>query len=879
VASQASVETAVVRRLLDLIADVIRAEYQEEGSVEGDRPPPETQLEYNSCYFDRQHAPKPVELERLPSLLQQCCGARQNPFLQCSTDPSFSQYRTLLLTGLAFHLHSVHGGGPLSLSSDTVLSEGHGSSALAMDSAAATALHLWPPSNNIGHQQFVGGNATNQSVFSIFSHACVTSLGPPRLEYWLQQPLTNRNAILQRQDAVDFWVRHSLARDALRTQGLRALTGLDLHHIAHSLSHYSSLVKGSATAEDGGEVEPLASTNASSSGGWNTRKALVAMYHLYLLSAHKVPLLTELFQSALTEDSPNQEINNQDDSLLTQLFQSLLQCNHELQRSVDLVDTVMDLQQAPREYVIRADYKEELVDIQEELERVTQEIQAHHEEINEAWSQVSGTPAGSNAVRLESVAEGSDNGGSWQFRLTDTNHSKILQTTWKGKVTVHKILKNGVYFTTQPLRQWSQQQADLRREQDQHQRQVVQDAIQVAATYAPVLLRLAEALAPLDVLVALAHVAAHSTTGPYCRPELTDSDADGAGIHLIQARHPCVERQESIDFIPNDYHLVFGESNFLIVTGPNSTSDGLLVSMCVLLCHRFNSLLSHPFLRTVGGKSTYIRALGAIVTMAQIGAFVPCTSATINICQYVDFCWRVTSPLSNHPFTHSVSLCTVSLFVRSHILTRVGAGDHQDRGISTFMAEMLESSSILRTATKRSLIIIDELGRGTSTFDGYGLAKAIAEYIVQSIGCITVFATHFHELTVLEEEETSVRNCHVTAQKGDHGLTFLYEIQPGPCLESFGIQVAEMAQVPQRVVQDAKRRAQRLEHWDRGSTRRRRIDTTDQQRADTNEANQDATAWLQRFCQLPIPDLLSKQYTSEEEKRLAVMNLLELEAA
>ena len=193
------------------------------------------------------------------------------------------------------------------------------------------------------------------------------------------------------------------------------------------------------------------------------------------------------------------------------------------------------------------------------------------------------------------------------------------------------------------------------------------------------------------------------------------------------------------------------------------------------------------------------------------------------------------------------------------------------------MAEMLESSAILQTATKRSLIIIDELGRGTSTFDGYGLAKAIAEYMVQSIGCITVFATHFHELTVLEEEEPSVRNCHVTAQKGDHGLTFLYAIQPGPCLESFGIQVAEMAQVPSSVVEDAKRRARRLEHWDRhgGPAQRRRMDNT----GDDEEDDDAAAAWMQRFRQLPIPDLLSKSFASEDEKRLAFLNMLQQEAA
>jgi len=310
--------------------------------------------------------------------------------------------------------------------------------------------------------------------------------------------------------------------------------------------------------------------------------------------------------------------------------------------------------------------------------------------------------------------------------------------------------KDGTKFTNRALKDAAQRLADLTADYNARQTELVEQVVAVAHSFVDVWLTVAATLAELDVLAGFAELSVNAPT-PFVRPEMLDADA--GEVTLQGSRHPCVEAQDEVDFIKNDCDMRRGQSWFQIITGPN-----------------------------MGGKSTYIRQVGVAVLMAQVGCFVPCDAARIA--------------------------------VRDCIFARVGAGDCQLRGVSTFMAEMLETASILKGATARSLVIIDELGRGTSTYDGFGLAWAISEHLMQEIGCSTLFATHFHELTALRGE-VGVRNLHVETaiDKASGRLTMIYKVSEGACDQSFGIHVAEYARFPEAVLELARKKALELEDF------------------------------------------------------------------
>lgn len=239
----------------------------------------------------------------------------------------------------------------------------------------------------------------------------------------------------------------------------------------------------------------------------------------------------------------------------------------------------------------------------------------------------------------------------------------------------------------------------------------------------------------------------------YVRPDITLEPS----LTITDGRHPVVEaiRREE-PFVPNDTHLDTGENRLIIITGPN-----------------------------MAGKSTYMRQVALITLMAQLGSFVPARSARIGV---VD-----------------------------RIFTRVGASDDLAAGQSTFMVEMSEVADILRGATKRSLVILDEIGRGTSTFDGISIARAVAEHIAQKIGCKTLFATHYHELIALEDEIRGVKNWSVAVKRRGDGIVFLRKIVPGGVDDSYGIEVAKLAGIPPKVVERAKEALVELERGGAGN--------------------------------------------------------------
>ncbi len=301
-----------------------------------------------------------------------------------------------------------------------------------------------------------------------------------------------------------------------------------------------------------------------------------------------------------------------------------------------------------------------------------------------------------------------------------------------------QTLVNAERFTTPELKEYESKILDAEEKIVEIERRLFAELRSAIAAEAKRIRQTALALAEVDVLAALAHIAALRN---YIRPKFDDS----ADLEIIGGRHPVIEMQELAGdrFVPNDLYLNSTTHTVLVLTGPN-----------------------------MGGKSTYLRQAALVVILAQMGSFVPAASARLGI---VD-----------------------------RVFTRIGASDNLARGRSTFMVEMTETAAILHTATPRSLILLDEVGRGTATYDGLAIAWAAVEYIHARTRAKTLFATHYFELTELAERLSGVKNYHVSVKETGNGIVFLRKVEPGAADRSYGIEVAKLAGLPNEVIERAR---------------------------------------------------------------------------
>ncbi|MFZ0951009.1 MAG: DNA mismatch repair protein MutS [Candidatus Sulfotelmatobacter sp.] len=313
-----------------------------------------------------------------------------------------------------------------------------------------------------------------------------------------------------------------------------------------------------------------------------------------------------------------------------------------------------------------------------------------------------------------------------------------------------QTLVNAERFTTPELKEYEAKILDAQEKIVEIERRLFTELRTAIASEARRIRQTALALAEVDVLASLAHIAALRN---YCRPQFisstgTATTAGNSGdLEIVEGRHPVIEQQEmaggSERFVPNDLYLNASTHTILLLTGPN-----------------------------MGGKSTYLRQTALIVILAQMGSFVPARSARLSV---VD-----------------------------RVFTRIGASDNLARGRSTFMVEMTETAAILHTATARSLILLDEVGRGTSTYDGLAIAWAAIEYLHARVRAKTLFATHYFELTELAEQLAGVKNYHVSVKETGGGIVFLRKVEPGAADRSYGIEVAKLAGLPNEVITRAR---------------------------------------------------------------------------
>ncbi|CAH0720022.1 unnamed protein product, partial [Brenthis ino] len=530
-------------------------------------------------------------------------------------------------------------------------------------------------------------HSPSRSLFGLLDR-CRTQHGKRLLAQWLRQPLRDINLINERLDIVELLMENSQLRLQLHEEHLKRIP--DLQALARRLTRKK------ANLQD--------------------------CYRIYQ-AIDRLPHLLQCLGEA----------NNS--TVHSSLTEPISELNNDLEKFQQMIEATVDMDAIDRgDFLVKPSFDEQLQSLSEELDKLQN---AADKELNKAARDL-GMDAG-KTIKLENNPQ-----NGFCFRVT-LKEEQNLRGNKKYKII--DAVRAGVRFKTSALETITEDYTQAKAAYEKEQDKVVSEIICIAAGYSECLTCLSHILSRLDVLVSFA-IAAATAPYPYCRPEITESLDE---FILKDVRHPCLEIQEGVSYIPNDVVFKRGSCIMHIVTGAN-----------------------------MGGKSTWMRSAGAAALLAHAGAPVAAARARLPRLR---------------------ALCA-----------RVGAADCEGKGLSTFMVEMIESASILRTATPDSLVLVDELGRGTSTYEGCGIAWAIAEKLATEIQCFCLFATHYHELTQLPSLHPNVIvNSHAEASVLNGQLLLLHKILPGPATHSLGLHVAKLAGLPDSVIKYAEEKQAQLE--------------------------------------------------------------------
>lgn len=747
-----------------------------------------------------------IKSKELPKIYYESCSIENDlmkllkgsDIKQCVHFLTDLQLACKCLCSIVKHLDLLNDNGSIN---KCILKNYHINKYLKLDKAAMVALNIYDDihidyGSNKNTTKINSSSANTLTLYK-FLNKCKTKIGQRKLLNWIIHPIRDEKKINERLDMVEIFKEESVIRSIIQSDYLRKVC--DLQIIIKKFKTTSSYLNDTKDNIKGSNNND----NIYDHNNNNTMIMKKKNYNIIFKSKHSCNLedLVKLYDTIVVSKKIYYLLNDykgtNQDTLNKKILKPLGECLIKLEPYLKLIELTIDFEEIEKQnnYLISRTFDDDLDLLATQKDNIYNLIKEHRLEVEEDIQYLKGKEKIKKKATTSKLIGGTINNSNNNYnnnnikediKLVECNINIFLFRAVKKDINYIqerkniyiqvRMNKNEILFHTNKLKNLCRQYEHILNQYNIAQESLAHKAIQVACSYWEPIIILSKIISDIDIFCSFGFICC-SSISTYVRPEIEEN---GHILHMKNSRHPLVESNLLLinNFIPNDVYMNKDITRLNIITGPN-----------------------------MGGKSTYIRQIALICVMAHIGCFVPCTYAKIPI------------------FTQ--------------IMCRVGSSDIQLKGISTFFSEMIEIAAIIKNADQNSLIIIDELGRGTSTYEGFGISWSVAHYILNTIKCFCLFATHFHEMSNLEDEYKGVINNHVGAKIDTEKkkISFLYEIKKGYADKSYGVYVAQIAKLPKSVIHKAFQKSKELESVENRHYFKKKLLTQTNQQNDTNHTS------------------------------------------